>query len=151
MSDYEGLNLVELLALLHPPLLPDPVSLIPGTGGWWVVGAWLGTLAGVGVWQWRRYRRAGAYRREALQLLTDGVDAPTLARLLKRTALAAYERERVAHLSGRDWAEFLVETSGADPQVRAAAPALASAAYEPHADVAELLAPARRWIRVHRA
>lgn len=105
--------------------LPDPVSWIPHTWGWALLGAILlgGLLTGL-VLQVRRYR-ADAYRREALKMLADAElrlrDPQTreqaiheVAAILKRTALAAWPREKVANLCGEAWVDFLDEHGGDD-------------------------------------
>jgi Ca-activated chloride channel family protein len=105
-------------------------------------------------------RRVNRYRREALAVLktiegerdlNPAESAQRIAALLKRTALAAYPRQQVASLTGSDWARFLKESTRNDQQVADAAEMLAAAAYRPDADGRELSAPARRWIRLHRA
>ena len=157
MSEYEGLNLAQLLDLLEAPVAPDPVSFLPQTPGWWIVLAWLVAVVLVVVWnryqKWRRNR----YRREALKALHSieksrgAATAGQIAMLLRRTALAAYPRSRVASLYGDAWVEFLTESSRNDRLVRKSAHDLASAAYRADVDPAVLVKPARRWIKVHRA
>lgn len=160
MNDYEGLNLPQLLALMHDVVLPEAVSLMPASPGWWVLLGWFAASVLVLVRSLVRRRRANAYRRDALQLLaaieTDrGIDddeaAARIADLVKRTALAAYPRRTVAPLYGADWARFLCATAGNDRKVTAAADELAHAAYRPGGMGRQLVEPARRWIRVHRA
>lgn len=41
MNDYEGLNLPQLLDLMHDIVVPDPVSWLPQTAGWLVMTGWL--------------------------------------------------------------------------------------------------------------
>ncbi len=160
MSAYDGLNLPQLLELMHELHLPEPISMIPQTPGWWVLGGWLAAIALVVIDQVVKRRRHNRYRREA-QTSLDGIAARTaddpsgsaqeIAALLKRTALAAYPRETVAPLYGGDWAAFLTRTAGNDPEVAAAADRLASGAYRAVVDASDLVRPARRWIRLHRA
>ena len=71
--------------------------------------------------------------------------------LLKQAALVAYPRHEVAALYGAAWADFLVESAGNDSQVKKAAPKIAEAPYKPGIDPAEILKPAKRWVKVHRA
>ena len=160
MSAYDGLNLPQLLELMHGLEMPEPVPMVPQSPGWWVLAGWLAAVALVVAVQLARRRRRNRYRREAASLL-DGIAARSasdpsgsaleIAALLKRTALAAYPREAVASLYGADWAAFLVRTAGNDAEVVAAADQLAFSAYRADADGAELVDPARRWIRLHRA
>lgn len=160
MNPYEGLNLAELLDLMHGLVLPAPVPWMPATEGWWVV---LGWLAAIVLLTSRhlvlRYRR-NRYRRVALAELlsieaqsSDGPEwtAQAVAVLLKRTALSAYPRRQVARLSGPDWARFLCDSTNGDKLVARWADQLAVAAYRPGVDAMPLFGPARRWIKVHRA
>lgn len=160
MSQYDGLNLPELLALMHDIVVPDPVTWLPQTPGWLIVLGWLVAVVCLAAWQvvkrWRRNR----YRRDALaelRAIASGPDVDTaqaaqrIANVLKRTALVAYPRADVASLYGAEWARFLTESAGNDPQVADAAEELAAAAYRPGADPKSLSRPAQRWIRLHRA
>lgn len=154
MSEFEGLSLPELLDRMDPLVIPEPVSWLPATSGWWILACWLAGLFLVVAWHVMSRWRKNRYRREALAALDAGSGAPAavdIARVLKRAALAAYPRERVASLSGSAWAAFLRETSGDDSVVAEAAEQLARAAYQPDVDPAALVEPARRWIRCHRA
>lgn len=160
MNGYEGLNLPQLMELMHGLVMPDPVSRLPVTSGWWVLFAWLLAVLINVVWYGLMRRRRNRYRRDALAALRsiDGESelgpfemAQRIALLLKRTALAAYPRSQVASLSGAEWAEFLIASANEDRQITEAAELLAGAAYRPDADGRKLSAPARRWIRKHRA
>lgn len=160
MSQYDGLNLPQLLDQMHGLAMPEPVSWWPQTPGWWIVMGWVLAVLVLLAWQFARRRRRNRYRREALAELraieTDSrtdpaVAAQRIAAVLKRTALVAYPRKQVAALYGPDWARFLTESAGNDRRVAAAAGELATAAYRPGADPKALSGPARRWIRRHRA
>jgi hypothetical protein len=160
MSAYDGLNLPELLELMHELQMPKPISMVPETPGWWLLAGWLAAGVLVIAAQLATRRRRDRYRREAQSSL-DGIaaraaddpsgSAQEIAALLKRTALAAYPRETVASLYGADWAAFLCTTAGNDPEIAAAAAGLAGGAYRADADGRALVNPARRWIRLHRA
>lgn len=147
------------LANLRDIALPPSVAWWPPTVGWWIVGAGILALVALGVaGLWRRYR-ANAYRRAALvelrRIATEPAArlAPPLAALLKRVALAAYPRPRVAGLTGPDWLRFLdARNPGFDRDVGSA---LNRAALDPAhplsaADANAALDLARRWIRRHR-
>ena len=160
MNDYEGLNLPDLMALLHEIVLPDAISRMPEGPGWWIALVWSVACSAIFVRQWLLRRKANAYRRDAIVLLrdiasnkalTDDEAAARIAILLKRTALAVYPRESVASLYGEEWAQFLRETASNDPVVSRAADELAQAAYRGNDNGADLVSSARRWIRVHRA
>jgi predicted negative regulator of RcsB-dependent stress response len=160
VSKYDGLNLPQLLNLMHELVMPEPVTWLPQTPGWWIVLGWLLAVMLLAGWQVVKRRRRNRYRRDALAELKAIATQPELgpaesaqcvAVLLKQTALVAYPREDVAALYGDDWARFLKESAGNDRQVTDAADMLAAAAYRPDADGSVLTGPARRWIRLHRA
>jgi hypothetical protein len=157
---FEGLNLPQLLDQVHELVVPEPVPWFPQTSGWWVLLGWVLAVTLFAIVAIVRRRRRNRYRREALASL-DAIAAQSqmsaaesarrVADIIKRTALVAYPRARVASLHGVEWARFLSESSGNDSQVTEAAESLASAAYRPGADGRRMLQPARRWVRVHRA
>lgn len=160
MNEYEGLNLPQLLDLLHDIVRPDPVAWTPQTIGWAIVAAWLLVVILLIGWnriqKWRRNR----YRSDALAMLKDigaqadessSAVAGQVALLIKRTALVAYSRAEVANLYGSEWAAFLRQSAGNDPVVEKVAGDLASAAYRVNIDGGKLIEAARRWIKVHRA
>jgi Domain of unknown function (DUF4381) len=142
-------------------LPPEPVSWLPQTAGWAVLGALLGSyLAWRGALALRRWYR-NRYRREACrELLQLGArsDSPELAAalsgLLKRTALAAFPRPRVAGLSGAAWVDFLNSRCADAPFQGSLAAALSRAQYTG----SELAPPERQalvracrgWILHHR-
>lgn len=151
------------LAGLHDLALSAPPDWLPPQGPSWIV---LGVLLVTGLaWTarqlWRRYRR-NRYRREALaelgRLFADPdrpVTALEISTVLKRTALAAFPRTRVAALSGAAWRDFLCSTG---------APAFADSGCVPMFDGTYrgdssldpkqrtvLHAAARQWVLAHRA
>jgi len=145
---------------MHGLVMPDPVPLLPVTPGWLILSVWLLAVSIMAARYLLGQRRLNRYRREALAVLktiegeidlSPAESAQRIAALLKRTALAAYPRQRVASLTGADWAQFLRESTNNDQQIADAAEMLAAAAYRPDADGRDLSAPARRWIRLHRA
>ena len=155
---YQGLSLTDLLEQMHDLVLPQAVSWLPQTDGWWVLLAWLFGLALLAVRKWVIHRQANRYRREALANLQalsrsaaqdDSQAAVRVAELVKRTALSAYPRSEVAGLYGQAWAEFLIRTTRNDPVIAATAPKLASAAYAGDVGLDEVLPCAERWIRRH--
>ena len=145
---------------MHEIVVPEPVPWIPQTPGWWVLLGWVLAVVALCTLAFIRRRQRNRYRREALALL-DNVESDTevppaesarrVAEIVKRTALVAYPRSRVAKWYGEDWARFLRETTGNDKRISEAAGSLATAAYRPDADGRALVPPARRWVRVHRA
>jgi hypothetical protein len=160
MNDYEGLNLPQLLELMHELVMPELVSRMPEGSGWWVLLAWLAMVVTISVRALINRRRRNRYRRDAMarleQIAASAGDDPSaaaaqIAVLLKQAALAAYPRADVASLYGEDWARFLNKSASNDPLVEEASMRLATASYRPDADGRELVSPARRWIRIHRA
>lgn len=153
-----------VLAGLQEIPLPPPVPYTPSTVGWLVVGVLLLAFV-IGIaWRLARHWRANAYRREALAELEaierePGAVLQTLPALLKRTAIAATSRERVAALTGRKWLVFLDRTLGGESFSRGTGQLLTRIAYRdaaglqaiPRRDLDELLRLARRWIRHHHA
>lgn len=105
----------------------------------------------------RRYR-SNAYRRQALRELGDlrEGDSWGLSVLLKRVALVAFPREKVASLTGKAWVEFLSQTvsgvtfasNGSSPLESAA---LRSALPDNNSDLwTQMMHDAERWIRLHK-
>lgn len=153
---YQGLNLPQLLDLMHDIVPPEPLSWLPQTKGWWVLLFWLVVVIVLATIKWVQKRRRNRYRREALGLINQvdpGAEgaATAIAGIVKRTALAVYDRKEVASLYGDEWAEFLVRSSNDDKKLAKSAGLIAQAAYRPGIDAHDVVAPAKRWIRVHRA
>jgi hypothetical protein len=95
---------------MHGFYQPPPPAWIPQTIGWYVLFAIAVILILWFVIHATRSWFANRYRREALrELATASPDQ--LSALLKRTALAAWPREKVASLSGNAWLKFLGETA----------------------------------------
>ncbi len=149
-EEYDGLNLPQLLDLMHDLVEPEAVAWTPQTVGWLVVALWLLAVLLLAAARAVESRRRNRYRRAALAELDSIESAGSLAALLKRTALVAYPRTEVASLYGAEWADFLRRSCPRDRVVDESADALATVAYRRHADVDALVRPARRWIRRHR-
>lgn len=151
-EDLSGKNLVELMAMLEAAPEPPQVSMMPATAGW----IWLGVVVVAAIvllvrW-WIARRRAGAYRKAALaELAGAGSDAVAIAGIVRRTALAAYPRERVAHLHGEAWLTFLDESYGGRDFREGSGRVIASAPYAPADAGAGLADAAKEWVRHHRA
>ncbi|CAG4888981.1 DUF4381 domain-containing protein [Paraburkholderia saeva] len=146
--------------------LPAPVSWAPQTPGWLAVAlAMLAIAMWIGWIAWRRHQRE-RYRKIALAEL-DAIAArlndasrrdaalAAIAPLIKRTALAAAPRERVASLTGDAWLAFLARTrgqfdtrSGALLSFLSYAPPSELGAVSQH-DAEALVGHARDWIRNH--
>ncbi len=141
------------LAKLHDFDQPVPPSWIPQTIGWYVVFALLALLIVWMAWRvmtnWRRNR----YRSEALREL-ETAEISEIPALLKRTALAAWPRERVASLTGEQWLAFLDAHGKRGSFSTEPGKALLDVAYRSvqlSPDQASALRKvAREWIRGHR-
>jgi hypothetical protein len=150
-------NLVDLLDQLQDIVEPAPVSLLPATAAWAVLGAVLLALLALGLRRWLRQRRATRYRRAALATLKalepalaagDARALWHLDELIRRTALAAFPRREVAALTGPAWIEFLERTGGAGG-FAGLQDALLAAPYAPGPlafDGPALARAARQWI-----
>jgi hypothetical protein len=144
-------------------LSPQAISWWPQAPGWKYVAIILGLLAiwyGWRRWQWwlqNRYRREAA---RALQKLVDTHrDSPEmlypLARLLKASALQAFERRDIAPLSGEAWVRWLNEQLPEAVFCENSSRLLARAQYRPLTEIdsnsmAQLVDQARSWIHNHR-
>ena len=96
--------------------LPEPVGWWPPAPGWWLL---LGlALAGAAAWAWLAWRRRTRVRRAALAELkrierdyAAKGDVARLAKelstLMRRAAITAEERRRVAGLTGEEWLAWL--------------------------------------------
>ncbi len=144
----------------------------PPAPGWWllaVVGA--GSALGLSTWLWlrrrrRRYRRAAlaeieqAYRRCQAKIAENPANRPAADsrylqeanQILRRAALVAWPRGRVAALSGGGWLEFLDQSGGGEAFQRGAGQALGEGPYRavPDCDIPAVHALGRRWLRTHR-
>jgi hypothetical protein len=138
---------------LHDYYQPVQPTWIPQTIGWYVLFSIVALLLlWVGIHAIRRWL-ANRYRREALRELA--ITTPDqFSALLKRTALAAWPREKVASLSGDAWLKFLgdacaTESFQSAPSNRIEELALraGSASVE---DEQAMRTTVAKWIRRHR-
>ena len=167
MTESAPTGLAELLAGLEDIVAPPPVDWLPRTPAAIATSCLFMILLGLSLfWLVRRYR-ANRYRREALReldaiergLADEDPEAPaSIAVVLRRTALHIEARERVAGLSGEAWLHFLDDHAPGSDFTTGVGPRLLELPYAPPDGiapndpvVAELLARARHWIRVHRA
>jgi hypothetical protein len=159
VNEYEGLDLPQLLDLMHDLVEPAAVLWTPQTVGWLVTALWLVAMVWLVArrvflsWRRNRYRRAALAELKSIEKRAwqGQTTAEPLAVLLKRTALAAYPRKDVANLYGAEWADFLRTSCRRDRVVEQSADELATAAYRQDVDATTLIRPARRWIEAHRA
>jgi hypothetical protein len=138
---------------LHDFYRPPAPAWTPQTAGWYVLFVITGVLV---IWMAVHQVRgwfANRYRRAALREL-DVLSPNEFSGLLKRTALAAWPRERVASLSGTEWLKFLNEAAGdetfhSSPADRIEEIALQSVALSKE-DEHALKETVATWIRRHR-
>ena len=117
---------------LHDLVMPVPVSWWPPAPGWVIVSALLVMVLGWWLIRTIQHWQSNSYRREALVLLEKiGGSEAELPTLIKRVALSAYPRERVASLTGEQWLAFLDQTGHTDVFTMGAGRWLARLAYEP--------------------
>jgi hypothetical protein len=142
-------NLIDLLDQLAEPAAPPPVPLTPQTWGWAVLAALAAALVIWLIARAVRHYHANAYRRAALaELEACGNDPAKVAAILRRAALAAWPRDRVASLTGDAWVRFLHETGGFAEEQGAV---LRAAPWEPDpAPAPALRRAAEQWVRHHR-
>ncbi len=112
----------DLLNQLHDIHTPLPPPFWPPAPGWWIVTGLLILLLTSSVWWgYRHYYISQAFKRIALQELTqmrenyqNNHDISTLIMalsiLLRRVALVKYPRSEIANLIGMEWLEFLDKT-----------------------------------------
>jgi hypothetical protein len=140
------------LDALHDIVLPAAVSWWPLAPGWYVALSFVLVLVLVLLRRAWKHWQANAYRRAALRALATVEDAPAIAEILRRTALAVAPRPVVAGKTGAAWTDWLAaQCPEAIPDaVRAQ---LTTGVYgrppAPH-DIGALRAYAARWIKRHR-
>ena len=139
---------------------PENISWLPQTAGW----AWLGAILLVYLlrYSWRQLRHwyRNRYRREAIARLQKIAEAGEpefwlmeLNKLLKLTALAAFSRDQVAQLSGKEWVDFLNRHCSTPPFSLEQKELLAIGAYRNTTlkdnTRLKLLASSLTWVRTH--
>ena len=153
---------------LHEILLPEPVSWVPQTIGWYVVFGLILFVTGCWIYGILRRFRTNRYRRFALAelaVIEEELQQPErrakalgkIPVLLKWTALAAFPRSDVAGLSGEKWLVFLDKTMGSNDFTEGEGRLLPDLAYAPAPRIAELsdkridnlLQLVRHWIKRH--
>jgi len=143
--------------------VPEEVSLVPQTAAWYLVASALAAALVLGLIRAARRYERNAYRRAALSELARLRDAAAgggrsaalqqLPELLKRCALAAFPRERVAGLSGAPWHAFLDRTApgalGDDQKSVLSRLVLQGGCELPGKAERELFEGVERWLRRH--
>jgi hypothetical protein len=154
-DDFGGERMWGLKELAYP----DAIPFLPQTTGWLIVALVLLALLSWFAWRARRRWLRNAYRREALASIeamrADPAGAAQLPFILRRSALAAFERGNVAGLRGAEWTRWLNESAGRELFPADSATTFDRLAYgrEPlsPAEIEPLLAASRDWVRLHRA
>jgi Domain of unknown function (DUF4381) len=141
------------ISKLHDFVQPAPPSWVPQTTTWYVIFAIAGAAALYVAFRALRSWRRNRYRRAALEQLA--VCSPeSISDLLKRTALAAWPREKVAALTGTEWLKFLDQTSASNAFEREPGNRIEEIAVSGTAASADeeskLRKIASEWIRRHR-
>jgi hypothetical protein len=156
------------LEKLHEILLPNPVSWMPQTIGWYVALGVILFVAGWWVYRRLRHHRTNRYRRLALEelaVIEQELQRPEkrakalaeIPALLKWTALSTFPRSEVAGLSGEKWLAFLDKTMGGKNFTEGEGRLLPELAYAsvqriaqlPDEQITNLLQLIRRWIKIH--
>ena len=138
---------------LHDFVQPPPPSWMPQTIGWYIVFALAALVLAWQALKWYRAWRKDRYRRQALAELAN-TSPEQLSALLKRTAMSAWPRSRVASLTGGEWLRFLNDS--ADKPLFEASPAnsIEDTAFGKtplsRAEADELRRTSGEWIRRHR-
>lgn len=136
---------------LHDIVLRPAVAWWPLAPGWYVLLAVILLVAALLGWRiWKRWQ-ANAYRRAALRELQALHDAPAIAELLRRTALAVVPRHVVAAKTGASWADWIARQSSEamSPEVRELLTAGIYGRPATDRDVDALRDFARGWIARH--
>ena len=152
MPDTDPGSLDRLHDIVGPPAPPW----WPPAPAWYAVIAIGCVLVAVLVWQLAAWWNHNRYRRAAraeLTALGANPSVAAVAELVKRVALGAFPRERVAPLTGDEWLKFLDASGRTSDFTQGAGRALGDAEYTagPHVAAPELLAVVRHWISHHRA
>lgn len=140
------------LSRLHDFIEPPPVPLWPLAPGWIVLGACMLAILLTRLIQAGRRYRANAYRREALQALTETETNAAANCILKRTALAAYPRAETASLSAADWMAWLNAHCLEPPFPEDLLPCIESIYQSPETDLPRsdrFRVAAMQWIEQH--
>lgn len=162
MNSSEHLTLPELLTGIKDIAEPAPVSYLPQTAAWYILGIAIAALLLFALRGFILRYRSNRYRREALAVLADleqqanadGDQIVQLAALLRRTALTAYAQEETASLCGEAWLSFLDDRYGGDGFSVGPGRLIAQAPYShdsvfSDADRTALTREVRAWIRRH--
>ncbi len=148
---------------------PAAISFWPPAPGVWMCAALALLWSGVGLALFLIRRKRNGYRRVAVRALVGirrnlnheekSQAIMGIATTLKRVALTAFPRDRVASLSGRQWLDFLDEAAGNSIFSASSRNLLLKTVYQPTkgiqaislTQIAELCQQAEVWISSHKA
>jgi len=130
----------DALANLRDIHLPDAISMLPLTWGWFIL-VWGGVALVAAVVMLVRHHRSSLVKRQALQLLQNHYEqfqrsgdnhqfVSAVSTLLRRYALHCFPRHQVAGLAGARWLRFLDQTGGQGQFSQGAGRVLADAPYK---------------------
>lgn len=159
-SDTFGNYLIHGIEEIH---LPELISWLPSTPGWYVVFAallvWLGNYLRkkISYWWHNRYRGEALRQLQLLRQSENKVAAiGRLPELLKVTALQAFPRPQVASLTGGQWLAFLDSHYSGPSFQQGPGALLVSSAYQPadqwqcsDAEADNLFDMCQLWIESH--
>ena len=153
-----------ILAQLRPNHLPEAISYWPLAIGWWLLLASTISIISVMTYLFIIKRQKNKYRRLGLQLakkihkkfIEHGNKrqfAHDSNRLLKKVALQAFPRQNIANLNGKEWLDFLYQSSGNKQFKTMGAAAFGSSRFKPHQDpdVTQINPLTISWIKKHNA
>jgi hypothetical protein len=148
------------LSRLNDIAMPPPVPWWPPAPGWyWLGGVLLLCLALIAAAALRRYF-ANRYRRvalrEAAQIASATWPPSAASALLKRTAMVAWGRGKIASLNGQAWVDWMNDRCEPPVFTGDSANLLAEGQYDQQqtlndSQLRELLGAVRHWIRHHQA
>lgn len=149
--------------------LPDPVSYMPQTIGWYILFAFVLILIvwlcyrGYSRWMANRYRTFALKRLDNIEQQLRQPDTrmnalTAIPVLIKQTALKCYMRREIAQMNGKEWLAFLDKSYGGKEFKEGAGRLLPDLSYQPSANlegvedskVGELLSLIKIWIRKHK-
>lgn len=130
--------------------LPEPPGFWPVAWGWWslILTIFFLICFAVLLWKWRKKRMAPKKAAIALLTLEQSTITPSGAmEIVRQAALSYYPRDRVAHLSGANWLDFLDSQIGSS-LFRHNEKEWLSALYEkePSVDTQMLIAQCHEWL-----
>jgi len=148
------------LARMADLALPPAVPFWPPAAGVWIVGGAVAGIMAIAGWRALQRYRADAYLRTAVAELDASLPASpsgteaaeTVSAVLKRAAMVAYGRERVAALTGPAWISFIAQTAPPAAHTDALAASLERlfATRGGAGETAALVAQAKTWLHGQR-